>query len=158
MLRSRLHVLPLMPFLSLLLHPAAPALAAPAAHATLTGVEVHIYDLVGRVELVPGNGPAVQVDLAPGGRDASRLGTQTFASGGTFFVVSYPSNHIRNPQMHWGSNTSVQVAKDGTFGNHPKRGGWLDRRVRIDGNAGGLEAWCDLRIVVPRGQHVSVHV
>jgi hypothetical protein len=159
MLRPRLnvHFLPLLPFLSLLFQPAL-ASASPSPHATLTGAKVHIYNLVGKVQLVAGSGSAVQVDLVTGGKDAARLGSQTFTSNGTFFVVTYPSDHIRYPDLGWRGSTNFQVAKDGTFGGPPKRSGWLDRKVRIDGKGGGLEAWCDLRIAVPRGQTLSVHL
>lgn len=156
MMRSRLHVLPLLPFLGLLLQPAAPAKAA--GHFTLTGQQVHIYNLVGRIELVPGTGSSVQVELNAGGKDGSRLGTRQFSEGGTFFVVTYPSDHIRSRDQRFGSSCTIEVAKDGTFGDRPRRGKWLKQRVRIDGRGNGLDAWCDMRVSVPRGQHVSVHV
>jgi lia operon protein LiaG len=157
MMRSRLNVLPLMPFLSLLFQPGLPAVASASGHVSLSGSQVHVYNLVGKAELVPGSGTSVLIDLVEGGRDGDKLSNRTFSEGGTFFVVTYPSNHIRSPRLHWGSSSTIQVAKDGTFGDHPKRGGWLDRKVRIDGS-GGLEAWCDMRISVPKGQHLSVHV
>ena len=159
MSRLRLAVLPLLPFVSLALsQPSTPASASASGHFSASGEQVHIYNLIGRVEVVPGGGSSVQVDLTPGGRDGARLGTKTWSSGGTFFVVTYPSDHLRSPNLHWGSSTTLQVAKDGTFGDHPKRSGWLDRRVRIDGKGDGLEAWCDLRVSVPKGQKISVHL
>lgn len=155
MMRSRLHVFPLLLFLGLLLQP--PASADATGRFTLTGKQVHIYNLVGRVELVPGTGSSVQVELDAGGKDGTRLGTRQFVEGGTFFVVTYPSDHIRSLDRHFGSCT-IDVAKDGTFGDRPRRGTWQKHRVRIDRHGKGLDAWCDMRILVPGGQHVSVHL
>jgi len=96
MSRPKLPVLPLLPFLSLLLfQPPAPAEATASGHFSMSGSQVHIYNLVGKVELVAGPGSSVTVDLAPGGRDAAQLGTRTWNAGGTFFVVIYPSAGTR---------------------------------------------------------------
>ena len=116
--RLNLHFLPLLPFLTMLFQPALRAAASPSEHATLSGAQVHVYNLIGSVELGAGSGTSVQVVLTPGGKDAA-LGSKTFESNGTFFVVTYPSDHIRSSQMRWGSSTSMQIAKDGTFGDRP---------------------------------------
>ncbi len=155
MLRSRFHVLPLLPFLTLLLQPAT-ATHAQNGHFSLSGQQVHVYNLVGSVEVVAGGGSSVLVDVAERGKDGARLGTRTFSENGTFFVVTYPGDHIRAPQVGWGQ-TSIQVANDGTFGDRPKRGTWFGRKIRID-KFGGLEAWADLKVSVPRGQRVSIHL
>ncbi|MEP7027050.1 MAG: DUF4097 family beta strand repeat-containing protein [Candidatus Eisenbacteria bacterium] len=159
--RPALAVLPVLPFLSLLLfQPPTPGEAAASGHFSMSGEQVHIYNLVGRVEVGPGPGSSVTVDLAPGGQDAAQLGTRTWSDQGTFFVVTYPSDHLSSRGLGWGagSSSSFKIARDGTFGDHPKRGGWLGRQVRVDGKGGGLEAWCDLKIAVPRGQRVSIHL
>jgi len=156
MLRARLHVLPLLPFLTLLFQPAAPVVAQ-NGHFSLSGKYVHVYNLVGKVEVVPGTGSSVLVELSLQGKDGARLGNKTFSENGTFFVVTYPSDHIKAPRMGWGSS-SFSVANDGTFGDRPKRGTLFGRRVRVDGKSGGLEAWCDMRIAVPKGQKITVHL
>ena len=159
MSRPKLPVLPLLPFLSLLLfQPPAPAEATASGHFSMSGSQVHIYNLVGKVEVVPGPGSSVTVDLASGGGDAAQLGTRTWNAGGTFFVVTYPSDHLKVPSMGFGSNTSFGIASDGTFGDHPKRGSWTGRQVHISGGGKGLEAWCDMKVFVPKGQKVSVHL
>jgi hypothetical protein len=53
MLRARLHVLPLMPFLTLLFQPGTPV-AAQNGHFSLSGSAVHVYNLVGNVQVVAG--------------------------------------------------------------------------------------------------------
>jgi len=156
MLRSRFHVLPLLPFLTFLFQPAAPT-AAQNGHFSLSGAAVHVYNIVGKVEVVPGTGASVLVDLTQQGKDGARLGTKTFSENGTFFVVTYPSDHIRAPQVGWGS-TSMEVGNDGTFGDRPKRSRFFSHKVRIDNKGSGLEAWCDMKISVPKGQKVTVHL
>jgi hypothetical protein len=141
--------------------PPPTAEATASGHFSLSGEQVHVYNLVGRVEVVPGPGSSVTVELAPGGRDAAQLGTRTWSDGGTFFVVTYPSDHLSAKGLGWSSSSSssFQIARDGTFGDHPRRSsGLFGRHIRIDGHGGGLDAWCDLKIAVPRGQHVTVHL
>ena len=155
MLRSRFHVLPLLPFL-FVFQPAAQS-AAQNGHFSLSGSAVNIYNIVGKVEVVAGTGTSVLVDLTQQGKDGAKLGTKTFSENGTFFVVTYPSDHIHAPQLGW-SSSSMEVAKDGTFGDRPKRSTWFGHKVRIDGKGGGLEAWCDMKISVPKGQKITVHL
>jgi DUF4097 and DUF4098 domain-containing protein YvlB len=162
----RLHVLiPALPFLFLgLAHHPLPAVAAPGAgdHASgsfsVTDAKVHVYDLVGRVELVAGTGPAVRLDATFGGRDGARLGVANLAKDGTAFIVKFPSDHIHWSDRGRHGNTSIDVNADGTFDEHEN--GWDHgvRHVRIDDRDGGLEAWADLHISVPRGQQIVVHV
>jgi len=163
--RTRLHVLiPALPFLFLGLgHHPLPVAASPAGtdgasgHFSVTDARVHVYDLAGHVEIVAGTGPAVKVDATFGGRDGSRLGIANLSKDGQALVVTFPSDHL-----HWGGDgergsTTLQVNDDGTFDEHMN---WLHggRRVRIDDRPGGLDAWADLRISVPKGQQVLVHV
>ena len=97
MLRSRFHVLPLLPFLTFLMQPAAPS-AAQNGHFSLSGSAVHVYNLVGKVEVVPGSGASVLVDLTQQGKDGARLGTKTFNENGTFFVIARISDGLNATQ------------------------------------------------------------
>jgi len=161
----RFHVLiPALPFLFLGLgHHPLPVAAAPAAadesagHFSVIDARVHVYDLAGHVEVVPGSGAAVKVDATFGGRDGSQLGIANLTKDGQALVVKFPSDHL-----HWGGDgeggsSTLQVNDDGTFDENRN---WLHggRRVHIDNRPGGLDAWADLRISVPKGQQVLVHV
>lgn len=117
-----------------------------------------MYDLVGHVELVAGTGPAVRLDATFGGRDGSRLGVANLTKDGTAFIVKFPSDHIHWSDRGRHASTSIDVDTDGTFDEH--NNGWHHggRHVRIDDRDGGLDAWADLRIAVPKGQQIVVHV
>jgi lia operon protein LiaG len=162
----RLSVLiPALPFLFLGLgHHPLPAGAATVAgdraagSFSVTDSRVHVYDLVGHVELVAGTGPAVRLDATFGGRDGSRLGFANLAKDGTAFIVKFPSDHIHWSDRGGHSSTSIDVNADGTFDE--RENGWDHgvRHVRIDDREGGLDAWADLHVSVPRGQQIIVHV
>lgn len=118
------------------------------------GSEVSVYNLAGHARVVRGSGPDVVVRLTRGGSDASRLEVRIGeARGRQTLSVIYPDDRVVYPEMGRGSNTSVHVRDDGTFG-----GGSRGDRVQIRGSGRGLEAWADLVVEVPSGKDVAVHV
>lgn len=145
------------------LHPALLLLAALPLAATaqtperhvLSGDRVSIWNLAGRAELVPGTGREVVVELRRGGDDGARL---TVEAAGGRLVVKYPSRDIHYAADDRGnSTTTLTVSDDGTFG-----GGWDDdrdgRRVRVSTRNGDFDGYADLRIEVPQGQRLEVHL
>lgn len=124
--------------------------------ARLSGDDVAIYNLAGRVEIVSGNGPDVVVRAAREGRDADRLAVETGRIGGreTLRIV-YPAAEVVYPEMGRGSTTTRTVRPDGTFSDG--RSGSGDR-VRIRGSGSGMEAWADLVIEVPAGRRIGVYL
>ncbi len=153
-----LFLLPALPLFWLAAPPAAAAGDIANGHFSATDTKVHVYDLAGHVELVPGTGRSVQVDARFGGRDGSRLGVATLTKDGTALVVTFPSDHIRALAGAEHSSSTIELNSDGTFRDHG--GSWLlgGRRARIDDHPGGIEAWADLRISVPAGQQLDVHL
>ena len=145
----------------------APLAAQTVSRHTLRGPDVALYDLAGTVQLEPGSGDAVTVELTRGGADAAQLKVaEGDLRGRATLRVIYPGDRIRYPQMSDGS-TELSVREDGTFGGHSHRhdhdgdedddaGG--GRRVRIASRESGLEAWADLRVMVPPGQALAVHL
>ncbi|MGE5230300.1 MAG: DUF4097 family beta strand repeat-containing protein [Deltaproteobacteria bacterium] len=140
----------------------APLAAQGASRYTLRGADVALYDLAGAVQLEAGSGDAVVVDVARGGADAARLQVATGDLGGraTLRVIS-PGDRISYPEMTDGS-TEIRVRDDGTFGgdhhgddDDDSDGG---RRIRLSSGPGGLEAWADLRVSVPAGRTLAVHL
>ncbi len=121
----------------------------------LTGPDVSVYNLAGKVEVVRGSGPDVVVSVTRGGSDASKLDVRTGERGGrqTLRVV-YPGDRVVYPGMGRGSNSSIRVRDDGTFGDRDGHGG---HRVRIAGSGGGLEAWADLKVEVPDGTDFALY-
>lgn len=134
---------------------------AQASTHELRGSRVAIYNIAGVVQVEAGTGSAVQVEVTRRGRDAGQLRVESgsLRQRETLRVI-YPGDRIvyRGPESsRWGRmRTSLRVADDGTFD-----GGWDGSRgdrveVRSDGE--GLEASADLRVRVPRGTSLELHL
>ena len=122
---------------------------------------VAIYNLVGEATLEAGSGNAVSIEVRRGGPDAGRLTVEHGPIAGRATLrVLYPADQIHyDPPGAWGMSTEVRVRDDGTFSDSD----WTDdrvrgRRVRISSRGGGLDAFADLRIQVPRGRRVALYV
>ncbi len=126
----------------------------------LSGSAVAVYNLAGRVSVVPGSGSEVTVEVSPGGSDADALQIQRglldirhsdWGEVETLRVI-YPSDRIHYDGQS--GSSQLRVRDDGTFwgGN-----GWRDgREVEIGSRVDGLDAHADLEIAVPEGRRVRV--
>jgi lia operon protein LiaG len=119
-----------------------------------------VYDLAGKVSVVPATGGAVEVTVVRGGRDAAKLSVvQKEDAGRKYLSVVYPSDHVVYPPLGFGSRTETRVDDNGRFGGSDKDFAGISRhRVQISGGGGGLEAHADLRIAIPAGQKFSVYL
>lgn len=135
---------------------AATLVGAPAAGqevVRLTGDDLAIYDLAGQVEIVRGIAPEIVVTVTRGGADAAQLRVDTGdVDGRSTLRVIFPGDEIVYPAMGRGSNNTMAVRPDGTFGS----GG--GSRVGIHGSGSGVEAWADLVVEVPAGKALAVYV
>src|SRR6266568_2082382 len=140
------------------------ALAAPAVGAAQTtryvlkGDSVAVYNLVGELRVEPGSGSDVAVQVTRGGADAARLDVQSGPLRGRETLrIIYPEDVISLPDWGRGWNTTLHVRDDGTFGDN---GGWRreGREVRITGRGRGFEGYADLRVSVPAGKGVALHL
>jgi len=138
------------------------ALTAPATAQTaryvLKGDSVAVYNLVGELRVEPGSGSDVAVQVTRGGADADRLEVQSGPLRGRETLrIIYPEDVITLPDWGRGWSTTLRVRADGTFGDG---GTWRreGREVRITGRGRGLEAHADLRVSVPAGKRVAVHL
>jgi lia operon protein LiaG len=138
----------------------AAAGAQQAERHTVTGDDVAIYDLAGVVRVEGGSGSAVIVELRRGGRDAARLRVEQGALRGRETLrVIFPDDDVVYRELGGGSNTTLDVRDDGTFGDGDGKRVFGGRhRVRISGSGEGLEAHADLRIAVPAGKRVAVYL
>ena len=142
-------------------------LTSAAAQATerhaIPGGSVAVYNLAGRLRVEGGAGSDVVVEVTRGGADASRLRIEKgpHRDWETLRVV-YPADRVVYPRLEGsGSRTDLRVDEHGFFGDSDDsdRGLHFGRdRVQIRGSGDGLEAWADLRVVVPRGKRVAVHL
>jgi hypothetical protein len=116
-----------------------------------------VYLLAGEVEIVPGTGRDVVVDVDFRGSDADRLSVDVGpVRGRDALRVRFPSDEIvydRGQGSRYRSQMTIR--DDGTFGGMSLGGG---RRVRISGAGSGLEAHAVLRVEVPEGRDVAVFV
>src|SRR5690606_35708389 len=148
---------------------AAPVAAQQTERYALAGANVAVYNLAGEVRIEAGGGSEVVVELMRGGADAAELEVDVGDVGGWQSLrVIYPSDRIVYPRTSGWSNTSMRVRADGTFGriNMPgaddPRGGVMafarDRgdQVRISSRGSGMEAYADMRVLVPQGQRIAV--
>jgi lia operon protein LiaG len=120
------------------------------------GEHVAIYNLAGEIEVVGTRSGQVTVDVARGGRDADDLRVEVGRLGAQNTLrVIHPSGRIVYPGRGWRGTTQLRVRADGTWGGP---GGERGESVRISSRGSGTEAWADLRIGVPRGQRVDVHL
>lgn len=124
---------------------------------TVAGAAIAIYDIAGRVQVEPGSGSDVVVEITRGGRDSRKLSVEVGdVRGRNTLRIVFPDDEIVYPELGRRSNSSFSVNSDGTWGGDR---GWLrERRVRVSGSGSGLEAWADLRVLVPAGKHVEVNL
>lgn len=118
----------------------------------LQGSAVRIFNLVGSARIEAGTGSSMEVEITTGGSDADKLMVDT---SGSALTVIFPADRIRYSRMDHDGSTTLRVAEDGTFGGDGHGGG---RRVKIARDQGDLEAWADLRIAVPAGRSLEVHL
>ena len=138
----------------------------------LSGDRVAIYNLAGKLRVESGSGSEVVVEVTRGGRDGDRLRLEqgTIRGYETLRLV-YPSDRIVYPELGRYNRNTISVRDDGTWGNNLSRGERGERgdresrdqsdrernRVEISNSGSGLEAYADLRVLVPRGQRIVIH-
>jgi hypothetical protein len=160
-------------FAALALVAAAPAAGQGGERFSLTG-DVAIYNVAGEVTIESGSAGGVIVEMRRGGSDAGRLTVDTGELfGWQTLRVRFPSDRVVYPRLGRGSRTQFDVSSDGTFGQVSGKAGsdGLDLRgllriagigggdrMTVTGSGSGLEAWADLRILVPAGRTVAVHL
>lgn len=135
--------------------------------------DVAIFNIAGAVQIERGTSGGVVVELRRGGGDAERLRVQTGQiEGWQTLRVIYPENHVTYPRLQGRSRTQFDVTRDGTFGRK-----WTDtegfnlrtllrmtigegsrNRMTVSSSGRGLEAYADLRVVVPPGRTVAIHL
>lgn len=150
--------------LSLVLLLAATGLRAQAPERfPLPGAAVAVYNLAGQLRVEAGTGADVVVELTRGGRDAAKLKIETGPlRDRTTLRVIYPDDEIYYGGEGGFGNSTLEVRDDGTFGDdgdhHGRRSWGGGSRVRISSRGDGLDAHADLRVLVPAGKRVAVHL
>ncbi len=134
---------------------AVPAAAQRPERQILAGRDIAIYNLAGKVTVEGGSGSDVVVEIMRAGGDARALDVEVDRINGRETLrVIYPSNRIVYREGGRSFTTRVSVRRDGTFGGSSVGA----ERVTISGSGSGLEAWADLRILVPQERTVAVYI
>ena len=136
--------------------------AQQAERYTVLGGEVAVYNLVGEIKVESGGGPGVTAEVTRGGADAGKIKVEKGElDGRPTLRFIYPSDRIKYARQSAGSSTQLRVRENGTFADnddddedHKKDEG---RRVTITGNS-GLDAYADLRLIVPSGKELEVYL
>ncbi len=140
----------------------APALAAQTSTHRLAGPEIAVYDLVGQISVVPGAGPDVVVEATRTGRDAARISVATDPIRGVPSLrVDFPGEEIVYPALGRHSRSTFSIRSDGTWGDRWRGHGHRDRdsrEITVRGDGSGLEAAANLRISIPAGKRVAIHL
>lgn len=125
----------------------------------LHGDDVAIYNLAGRIILEAGTEPSVVVTVDRGGRDGDRLeiGVDRI-DGRQAFVVRYPDRRIVYDGLGRTSRTQVRVRDDGSFYGGGGLNLFSGSTTTIVGSGRGTAAHADLRVQVPPGQRLAVHL
>lgn len=139
-----------------------PALPAQTSTHRMPGPDIAVYNLVGRISVVPGPGEDVVVEVTRTGRDAARLSIEIDPIRGIPSLrVTFPEDEIVYPGMGRRSRSTFRIRHDGTWGDPSGRGwnhGREGREITVRGEGRGLEAAANLRILVPAGKRASVHL
>jgi len=123
---------------------------------SVSGSEVSVYNLAGTLQVLPGSGSGVAVEVMRGGEDARMLEVDVLeVNGRQALIVRYPSDEVVYPEMGRRSRTTVRVREDGSFGDGS---GGRRNEVEIRGSGDGIEAWADLIVRVPAGRDLAVHL
>ncbi len=127
----------------------------------LRGERIAIYNLAGHATVEAGTGPAVVVEVRRGGTDAARLRIERGPIGDTetLRIVYADDRVVYRPDDRWRGQSTVRVRDDGTFSDWGRdRGRRSGREVEIRDAGPGLDAHADIRILVPRGQQITVYL
>ncbi len=136
-------------------------LQAQTERQTLSGERVALYNLAGevRIERGRGRGRTVEFEITRRGADARRLRIETGTVRGipTLRVIYPDDDIVYSPASERNRGaTDSRINDDGTWGgDNGWRGG---RRVRIRSRGDGMEAWADIRVLVPDGQKFNAHL
>lgn len=125
----------------------------------LSGDDVAIYNLAGEIRIEPGPGSEVTAEVTRGGAQAGQIKVlRGELEGRETLRFIYPGDRIVYGKLSEGSSTQLRVRDDGRFGDDDGEGRRQGRRVTIAARGEGTQAHADLRVAVPAGKRVAVHL
>lgn len=120
----------------------------------LSGSNLKLYNLIGTLQVEPSTGNIAVAEVTRAGKDGTKLTVKN--SGGTL-SIAYPGSEFTYPAMGSNSETNLRVRDDGLF-NHDWGKGNSGRKVKITSRSGGLTAWADIRLMLPKGTDIELNL
>lgn len=124
---------------------------------TLRGNDVAVYNIAGKITIERGGSGGVVVEVTRGGDDGRELKfEQRSVDGRDALCVVYPDERIVYPQPRgrhstFSNSTSARDCRGGA-----RKGMFRGTRIEVSSEGRGVEAWADLRIIVPAGHAIRV--
>ncbi|TFG46711.1 MAG: hypothetical protein E4H41_01375 [Gemmatimonadales bacterium] len=134
--------------------PLVPLHAQQAERFELSGSNLELYNLIGTLQVESSTGNTAVAEITRSGKDGAKLTVQN--ANGRLSVI-YPGNQFSYPAMGSNSETGMHVRDDGTFNDFGRNhdGG---RKVKITSSGGGLNAWADIRLMLPQGTRIDLNL
>ena len=129
-----------------------------AERITLDGARVAVYNVAGSITVERSSGSSVVVEVTRGGADARELRVEERTiDGRTALCVVFPNERIiyRGNGNGGRFNTSSSLNRDDCRGAG-RTSLFGVRRVEVSNRGEGVEAWADLRVLVPAGRDVAI--
>lgn len=126
--------------------------------------ELLVSNMIGRVELVPGEGDAIVVSVFVRGRDAAEELLEFVVEEGSqsALAIKFPlDDHTKYvyPELGAHSSTTIHFKNDEESDGSWLRkifSGWGGKKVTVKGKGNGLELWVDMTIEVPAHRILEV--
>jgi lia operon protein LiaG len=142
------------------------AMAQKVERRTLNGPTVALYNIAGEVRIERGRSRDVEFEITRHGADADQLRIEAGSVRGVPTLrVLYPENTIvyrgrdgdrrDSRSSRWSNSRSrSRIREDGTWGGG-RDGLWRGREIEVNTSGRGLEAWADIRVLIPDGQSLD---
>lgn len=124
---------------------------------SLEGNRVAVYNVAGSITVERGTGSAVTVEVIRGGADARELRVeQRTIDGRIALCVVFPNERVIYRGGGGGFNNTSTLNRNDCRGGG-SGGLFRGRRMQVSDRGDGIEAWADLRILVPAGRDVQIN-
>ncbi len=142
---------------------------------TLSGSRLAVYNIAGEITVTRGSGSDLVVEVTRRGSDADMLEIEIgdICDANALRVI-YPDDDIIYSDSRPHGNSDLRIRPDGSFYGHDhwhrgyswgcrsSRGdSWRGRRGsrnRVRSRGPGVEAWADIRVMVPDGKRLEIYL
>lgn len=131
---------------------------------TFDSQELLVSNMIGRIDVIPGDGDVIRVSVFVRGQDAAEDLLEFVVEEGSqgALAIKFPlDDHTKYvyPELGSHSNTTIRFNDDDESDGSWLRkvfSGWGGKKVTIKGNGNGLELWADVTIEIPARRILEV--